>query len=338
MIILEVIKMKINNYFRKHTKRLFFVILTLSLLFFVLCISSYAEQLKNGSLSISSNPKGARVFLDNDYKGETPLDIKNIATGQYSLKLVLPGYQEWTSTVIVLPVLTVKISTDLVPKEEPDYGSISVNSNPQGARVYLDNAYKGDTPLNIRNVATGRHSIRIMLSGYEEWSRDITVSSQVERISVDLKTQRAYGSISINSDPSGADIYLNDEYKGLTPLNLQNISAGKYTVKIFLPGYEEWVDEVLVSPSRTARVYAELTSRPNYGSVSIYCDQKDAKVFLNGTYKKTITETRTVLEDVKTGNYEIVIIKDGFRAWVEDIEVYFDEVTSVDATMTEIFR
>ena len=331
--------MKINHYFRKNTKRLFFVILTLIFLFFLFCISSYAEQLKNGSLSISSDPKGARVFLDNNFKGETPLDIKNITTGQYSLKLVLPGYQEWTSTIIILPVLTVRISADLVPKEEPDYGSISVISNPQGAKVYLDNAYKGNTPLNIRNVATGRHNIRIMLSGYEEWSRDITVStSQVERISVDLKTQRAYGSLSIHSDPNGADIYLNDKYEGLTPLNLQNISAGTYTVKISLPGYKEWVDEVLVSASRTARVYAELKSRTDYGSISIYCDEKDAKVFLNGTYKKTITETPTVLEDVETGNYEIVIIKDGFRAWVEDIEVYFDEVTLVDATMTEIFR
>ena len=331
--------MKIYHYFRKYPKRLFFVILAITFLFFVLCISSYAEQLKNGSLSISSDPKGARVFLDNNYKGETPLDIKNINTGQYSIKLVLPGYQEWNSTVIVLPVLTVRISADLVPKEEPDYGSISVNTNPQGARFFLDNAYKGDTPLNIRNVATGRHNIRIMLSGYEEWSRDITVlSSQVERIFVDLKTQRTYGSISINSEPNGADIYLNDEYEGLTPLNLQNISAGKYTVKIFLPGYEEWVEEVSVSPSRTARVYAELKSRTDYGSISIYCNQKNAKVFLNGTYKKTITETPTVLEDVETGNYEIVIIKDGCRAWVEDIEVYFAEVTSVDATMTEIFR
>ena len=178
-----------------------------------------------------------------------------------------------------------------------------------------------------------------MLSGYEEWSRDITVlSSQVERIFVDLKTQRTYGSISINSEPNGADIYLNDEYEGLTPLNLQNISAGKYTVKISLPGYEEWVEEVSVLPSRTAKVYAELKSRTDYGSISIYCNQKNAKVFLNGTYKKTITETPTVLEDVETGNYEIVIIKDGCRAWVEDIEVYFAEVTSVDATMTEIFR
>lgn len=333
--------MKNRLLIKKVNKKIFLIFSILILLFIFSIFSANAQQLKSGSLSINSNPSGAKVYLDNDYKGETPLNLKNISTGQYSLRMSLTGYEDWTSTVVVLPILTVRISADLVPlpKEEKDYGSISVNSNPQDARVYLDNAYKGDTPLNLRDISTGRHNLRIKLSGYEEWVSDITVSSsRVLRISADLKPQEEQGSISINSDPQGADIYLDDKYEGLTPLNLQNIAAGEYEVKISLPGYEEWVEEVTVSSSRTARVYAELKSRPDYGSVAIYCEQKDAKVFLNGTYQKTITETPTVLEEIKSGNYEIVIIKDGFRAWVQDIEVFTDETTSVDITMSEIFR
>jgi hypothetical protein len=335
--------MKRGVFIKKMNKKLFIILPILLLLLFLSTFTVNAQQLKSGALSINSNPKGARVYLDNNYKGETPLDLKNISTGQYSLRMTLAGYEDWTSTIVVLPILTVRISADLVPlpeaAEEEEYGSISVNSNPQGARVYLDNAYKGDTPLNIRNVATGRHNIRMMLSGYEEWTSDITVpSSRVVRITADLKPQEEQGSISINSDPQGADIYLNDEYEGLTPLNLQDISAGEYKVKVSLPGYEEWVEEVTVSASRTARVYAELKYRPDYGSVAIYCDQKDAKVFLNGTYKKTITETPTILDEIESGNYEIVIIKDGFRAWVQDIDIFIDETTSLDVTMTEIFR
>jgi hypothetical protein len=319
-------------------KKIFFIIPILILIFLLSCISTNAQQLKYGALSINSNPKGAKVYLDNDYKGETPLELKNVETGQYSLRITLPGYEDWTSTVVILPILTVRISTDLTPKEVKEFGAISVNSNPQGARVYLDNAYKGNTPLNIRDITVGRHKIRIMLSGYEEWTSDITVSSsRVARISADLKPQEEYGSISINSVPQGADIYLDDEYKGLTPLNIQNIPVGKYTIKISLPGYEEWIDEISVSSSSTARVYTELESRPDYGSLSIYCDQREAKVFLNGTYVKEITATPTVLKDIESGNYEIIIIKDGFRAWVQDIEVFIDETTSIDVTMTEIF-
>jgi DNA-binding transcriptional regulator YhcF (GntR family) len=333
--------MKNRLFLKKVNKKLFLIFPILILLFFFSISSANAQQLKSGSLSINSNPSEAKVYLDNDYKGKTPLNLKNISTGQYSLRMSLAGYEDWTSTVVVLPILNVRISADLVPlpQEEKEYGSISVNSNPQEARVYLDNAYKGNTPINIRDVSTGRHKLRIKLAGYEDWVSEITVSSsRVLRVSADLKSQEEQGSISINSDPQGADIYLDDKYEGLTPLNLQDIASGEYEVKISLPGHEEWVEEVTVSPSRTARVYAELESRPDYGSIAIYCDQKDAKVFLNGTYKKTITKTPTVLEEIESGNYEIVIIKDGFRAWVQDIEVFIDETTTVDAPMTEIFR
>jgi hypothetical protein len=77
--------------------------------------------------------------------------------------------------------------------------------------------------------------------------------------------------------------------------------------------------------------------RPSYGSLSLYCDQNDAKVFLNGVYKTDIFDTPTIIEDLDSGNYEIVVIKEGFRAWVGDIAVNVDEETSLDIIMTEIF-
>lgn len=325
--------------FNKMNKKMVFFIPILVLIFFLICNSAYGQQLKYGSLSVESYPRGAKVFLDNEYKGDTPLDLKNLATGQYTLRMVLDGYQDWTTTVVVLPILTVRISADLTPKDKVTEGSISVNSNPQGARVYLDNEYKGDTPLNIRNVTTGRHTVRIALADYQEWIGDVTVlSSRVERISVDLKPQEEHGSISINSNPQGADIYLDGDYVGLTPINLQNIPAGNYRVNILSSDYEEWVEEIHVSPKKTARINAKLVYHPSYGAISIYSDQKDAKIFLNGTYKKDTVKGYMLLEDVEAGDYEIAIIKDGFRVWVGDIKVFVDETTSIDVTMVAIFK
>ncbi len=319
-------------------RKIIFLIPILVLLFLFLCVSVNAQQLKYGTLAINSNPKGAKVYLDNDYKGETPLELKNISTGQYTLKMTLDGYEDWTSTVIILPVLTVRVTTDLVPKERVvESGSVAVNSNPQGARVYLDNDYKGNTPINLREVRPGRHNIKVTLSGYEEWITNITITpSKVERIYADLKVLEDYGSVSINSSPQGADIYLNEEYRGLTPLNLQNIAADKYTVKVSLPGYEEWIEDITISPGKTARVYAELESRPAYGSIPIYCEQKGAQIFLNGAYVKDIDSNSMVLANIKSGKYEIVILQDGFRAWIKDIEVFKDETTAIDVIMTKI--
>jgi len=331
--------MKTGHSFRKSMKRLLYVLPILVLLCFVFCISSYAQSLAYGSLSVDSNPRGARVYLDNDYKGDTPLNLKNISVGQYSIKLVLPGYQEWVSSIVVLPILTVKISTDLVRQAQSAYGSISVNSNPQEARVYLDNAYKGHTPINLRDIPIGRHTIRIILPGYQEWTGDISVSSsQTARITANLTSQSDYGSLSVNSNPKGADIYLGDVYEGLTPLDLSHITPGQYTIRVILPGYQEWRGDISVSPSQRALVSVDLVPQPTYGSISVSCDQSGAKIFLDGTYKRTTSTIPVMLEDVKNGEHELVIIKDGFRAWVEDVEIYAGEVSFIDVKMTEIFN
>lgn len=67
------------------------------------------------------------------------------------------------------------------------------------------------------------------------------------------------GNISISSIPSGANIYLDNEYKGLTPLMLKNVENGNHVVLVRLTGYHDWTQNVVVlgnSPSLSARLAA----------------------------------------------------------------------------------
>jgi hypothetical protein len=69
----------------------------------------------------------------------------------------------------------------------------------------------------------------------------------------------ATGNISVSSIPSGANIYLDNEYKGLTPLTLKNVENGYHVVLIRLAGYRDFTDEVAVlgnSPSVSAKLNA----------------------------------------------------------------------------------
>lgn len=59
-------------------------------------------------------------------------------------------------------------------------GSISVESQPPGASVYIDGTYAGKTrsqgPLIIENVPTGSRSVELQLEGYEVWSQQVQVN------------------------------------------------------------------------------------------------------------------------------------------------------------------
>jgi CDGSH-type Zn-finger protein len=268
-------------------------------------------------------PAGLISELNKDYKAFTH-QLKGIIQPLPPTDWVQGNLLSYTITPIIPP---------------PNYGRIFAISNPPGAKVYLDNSYQGVTPLNLDSITSGQHSIKLVLSGYQEWNSYVSVFPwQATTVSADLiAQQQSYGTISVYSNPPGAKVYLDNSSKGVTPLNLKNITLGQHSIKLVLSGYQEWNSYVSVFPSQTTTVSADLIDQQSYGSISISCNQSGAKIFLDGTYKKTTFSSNPVaLENIKDGYHELTIIKDGFRTWVEDIWVYFGEISSVDVTMTKL--
>jgi outer membrane protein assembly factor BamB len=56
-------------------------------------------------------------------------------------------------------------------------GQVSVSSDPPGANVYVDNAYRGITPVVFTDLTTGTHTILLKMNGYQDWSSSIDASS-----------------------------------------------------------------------------------------------------------------------------------------------------------------
>ncbi|MEK7706365.1 MAG: PEGA domain-containing protein [Myxococcota bacterium] len=61
-----------------------------------------ATQRPQGSLSLSSNPSYARVYVDGRFVGVTPLAVEGLLEGQHYVRMVLPGYRAW-GEVVELP-------------------------------------------------------------------------------------------------------------------------------------------------------------------------------------------------------------------------------------------
>ncbi|KKU12215.1 MAG: PEGA domain protein [Candidatus Woesebacteria bacterium GW2011_GWA1_45_8] len=60
------------------------------------------------------------------------------------------------------------------------------------------------------------------------------------------KSLEPTGIVSIKSLPDGGEVLINGEKKGTTNLDIQNLSPGKYEVKISKEGFSTWSKEVLV--------------------------------------------------------------------------------------------
>lgn len=66
------------------------------------------------------------------------------------------------------------------------------------------------------------------------------------------------GSVAITSSPSGAEVYLDNEYHGTTPTTIKALPAGNHTVEVRERGYKTWSQNVTVISGSTVSVSPSL--------------------------------------------------------------------------------
>jgi hypothetical protein len=132
----------------------------------------------------------------------------------------------------------------------------------------MDGKYHGTTSATgdsiIVSVAPGHHTISLDLSGYNHWETGVDVSagetSHVSASFVPSPPAPTTSIISISSSPSGANVYLDNVYKGITPLTLTDVAPGTYTMEMKLGGYNDWSTSVQATAGNTESVSATLAS------------------------------------------------------------------------------
>jgi hypothetical protein len=78
-----------------------------------------AAPATTGTLSITSNPSGASVFIDSVALGTTPVTLGDIAPGSHLVELKSPGYLTFSLQIDVKPGETTSISPVLVKSPVP---------------------------------------------------------------------------------------------------------------------------------------------------------------------------------------------------------------------------
>jgi hypothetical protein len=141
------------------------------------------------------------------------------------------------------------IDFDLEPGQSPAYAY--VDSQPQGAHIYLDYQPTGlTTPNRVDLGEAGSHArraapraISVRMDNYP-WPvpYDIyPIEAETIDLDFDLENITEIGSVEVDTSPSGADVWLDytDIYLGTTPVVVSNLEAGSGSHRLFLrkPGY-----------------------------------------------------------------------------------------------------
>ena len=142
-----------------------------------------AETPAAGWLLVRTTPPGASVLVDGVDRGQTPLSLRDVAYGTHRVEIRTSGYEPETHEVSLTATTTVAaISAELspeagLPPAPRGRGSVFVDSRPAGARVLVNDAAVGLTPVLVPDLAPGTHRLRIERDGYQPWVTTVDVRS-----------------------------------------------------------------------------------------------------------------------------------------------------------------
>ncbi len=97
-----------------------------------------------GQISISSTPRGAKIYLDGKNTGHlTPYTLDDVSVGSHIVKLTKSGYKDRTKTVKVEKKKDVKVSTKLVKKKDTTEEDVEDFSGSDSSETTDEEDYNG---------------------------------------------------------------------------------------------------------------------------------------------------------------------------------------------------
>lgn len=136
-----------------------------------------------GSLVIKCNVDGAQVFIDGELLGETPLPKQQISVGEHSIKITKIGYTDYMDVIQILKGKTTTVEAELIPVSS----YLKLKGNVKGARVFIDDTYIGNLPIDYE-LKPGEHTIVVKKLGYYDHTEKVTVTpGETKEIVINLE-------------------------------------------------------------------------------------------------------------------------------------------------------
>ena len=126
---------------------------------------------KNNYLIIKADQQNAKIFIDDELMG-TGYASKVVSIGEeHRYKVSCDDYFPKEGLVYFDKREDKEISVVL----EPNFGYITIKSDPSGAEIYVDEVKVGVTPYLMKKVKPGDHVVELRKAGYESYADMVTI-------------------------------------------------------------------------------------------------------------------------------------------------------------------
>lgn len=251
-----------------------------------------------GFISIDSEPRGAEVSLNGQRVGTTFFEQSQLA-GSYDMVLRLALHHDHTERFEIQPGETVQLP---LIKLKPRYGFWSVSTIQNDVRVFLNNKPVSNAPISRTQISSGEHELLLRKEMHHDYRESFVINDGDFKQFSNIRLKEAFGKLSISSEPSGAEVFIDGIKAGITPYTNDKQPSGQYTVRLSFPLYSELTEMLEVKDGLETKRFIPLDR--NFGTLTIQAE--GSEIFINDKREGSSTLQRSL----PPGRYTIKAVKD----------------------------
>lgn len=253
------------------------------------------------SLLLEIDPTPDRVALHGKIWPIKVHDRYLVQPGNYFILIEKSGYQSLKQEIKVSKHQSQTLSFTL--KKKPGY--LNISSDPiEHVEVAINGKKYGNTPMEALELEAGTYTLAARAERYQPYTTQLVIEGKEVQQQLNIELLPDWVSVVIDSKPTGAEIRLNGESKGLTPQTLE-LDSGQYSLDLRHQDYMPYIKDFIIDASQhfelpvaelfTSPSHLVITSTPAKATVSIAGEEKGVTPFtirLNPNIEHNITLTK----------------------------------------------
>ena len=170
----------------------------------------------------------------------------------------------------------------------PAWANIDMSSSPPGANIFVDDVLVGITPFSAE-LLQGEHDLRIKLPRHKLFRKVIRVIANEDQDIKGIILEPADATVQITTVPDKANITINGEYIGQSPVEAAFSPDIETKVNAFKPGFTRASKTVKLSSGENSSLRIDL--KPETTPVLITSEPNDAQLYIDGSLRGLANQT-----------------------------------------------
>ena len=197
-----------------------------------------------------------------------------LLSGDYDITATADGYYPLIESITVGDAASQDVSVQLLPLP----GNLAVISDLEDIQVTIDDQPIGTVPGIIKAISPGIRKMVFSKYRYFPLQQEVAIEGRDRTQSVDISLRPAWGAMQLTSEPTAAQVYIDDRLVGQTPLSTEVLETGS-RLKLVLAGYKTYQQEILVKAGTSvthppiklivADGLLQLSSTPSGASITV---------------------------------------------------------------------